>query len=593
MALRTLVLALAFALVTTVTFASPAGEEAPAAAADKEYVTDPTTGELVVAPEYGGTLTGGYKGMLNSWDPYSGWPDPPIMGVLEKLAIANWGIDRDVWDLKAANTYPPFAVTGRLAESWETPDDTTFIFHIRDGVRWHDKEPMNGRLLTAQDVEFNFHRMVGLGDFADVGPSPFGGVSNLLGVPFESVTATDDSTLVIKLKQPYLPAFQIITQDLMVYILPPEVIKEHGGITDWKNLVGTGPFEMTDWVDGSSSTRTRNPDYWGHDEKYPENRLPYVDEVRYLIIPEEATLQAALISGAIDLRGPSGSWIKSIDAVDSLQKTNPEIVLHTHFFRSTATFAANVRVPPFDDVRVRKAMQMALDLETIANTYWKGYASATPQGIVGAQGFYIPFEEWPDEVKKGYGYDPEGAEKLLDEAGYPRGADGTRFKTSARTLGGSSYAEITAAYWAEIGVDVEINDYSDWALYHADLFARSYEGMMGSLGGASYAAPVLVGWHRSDAQWNRPLHQWPELDALVDAALAATTFEEQQKWVREADMYAIENHYQIWGPKAPQFWALQPWVIGYSGEFDLGPNEDSLVISRLWIDSQLKEEMGF
>ena len=594
MALRTLVLALALALVATVTFASPAGEEeAPAAAMDKEMVLDPTTGEMVTAPEYGGTLTLGYKGMLNSWDPYSGWPDPPVMGVLEKLAIANWGIDRDEWDLKSPNTYPPFAITGRLAESWETPDDTTFVFHIRDGVRWHNKAPMNGRLLTAQDIEFNFHRMVGLGDFADVGPSPFAGASNLLAVPFESVTATDDSTVVMKLTRPYLPAFQIITQDLMVYIMPPEVIKEHGSITDWRNLVGTGPFEMTDWVDGSSSTRSRNPDYWGDDEKFPGNRLPYLDEVRFLIIPEEATLQAALISRQIDLRGPSGSWLSSIDAADSLRETNPEIVLHTHYFRSSAAFAASVRVPPFDDIRVRKAMQMALDVETIANTFYKGYASATPQGMVGAQGFYVPFEEWPEEVKKAYSYDPEGAEQLLDDAGYPRGADGTRFKTSARVLGSASYAEIAAAYWAEIGVDVEINEYSDWALYHSDLFAGSYEGLMGSIAGASYAAPVLVGWHRSDAQWNRPLHQWPELDALVDAALAATTFEEQQRGVQEVDMYAIANHWQLWGPKAPQFWALQPWVKGYNGEFDLGPNEDSLVVSRLWIDSQLKEEMGF
>ena len=195
-------------------------------------------------------------------------------------------------------------ITGRLAESWETPDDTTFIFHIRDGVRWHDKAPMNGRLLTAQDIEFNFHRMVGLGEFAAAGPSAFGGASNLLAVPFESVTATDDSTVVMNLTEPYLPAFELITQDLMVWIMPPEVIKEHGGIADWRNLVGTGPFELTDWREGSSSTRTRNPDYWGHDEKYPENRLPYVDEVRYLIIPEEATLQAALLSGKIDLRGP-------------------------------------------------------------------------------------------------------------------------------------------------------------------------------------------------------------------------------------------------------------------------------------------------
>ena len=558
----------------------------------KKYVTDPTTGKVVSAPEYGGTLTIGYKNMHNNWDSYSGWVDAPVMGVVEKLGILNWGIDRDVFDFPATLTWPRFVITGRLAESWETPDDTTFIFHIRDGVRWHDKAPMNGRLLTAQDIEFNFHRMVGLGEFAAAGPSAFGGASNLLAVPFESVTATDDSTVVMKLTKPYLPAFKLITQDLMVWIMPPEVIKEHGGIADWRNLVGTGPFELTDWREGSSSTRTRNPDYWGHDEKYPENRLPYVDEVRYLIIPEEATLQAALLSGKIDLRGPDGATINSIDTVDSLQKTNPEIVLHSHFLSSMNAFAANVRVPPFDDVRVRKAMQMALDLETIVNTFFKGYAIATPQGMVGVPGFYIPFEEWPEEVKKGYRYDPEGAEKLLDEAGYRRGADGTRFKTSARIWGSASYAEIAAAYWAEIGVDVEVNAYSDFALMFAPLFARSYEGMMSGTAGSGFAPAVLLGWHRSGNTWERSLHQWPELDALVDAALAAITFEEQQRRVRETDMYAIENHWQIWGPKSPTSWAVQPWVIGYNGEFCLGPNEASLIVSRLWIDSELKEAMG-
>ena len=88
------------------------------------------------------------------------------------------------------------------------------------------------------------------------------------------------------------------------------------------------------------------------------------------------------------------------------------------------------------------------------------------------------------------------------------------------------------------------------------------------------------------------MHQWPELDALVDAALAANTFEEQQRRVKETDMYAIENHWQIWGPKAPIWYAVQPWVIGYNGEFGLGPNEDTLIVSRLWIDSELKKAMG-
>jgi ABC-type transport system substrate-binding protein len=242
-------------------------------------------------------------------------------------------------------------------------------------------------------------------------------------------------------------------------------------------------------------------------------------------------------------------------------------------------------------------MQMGLDLETISTTYWKGYASATPQGMVGAQGFYIPFDEWPEEVKKGYMYDPEGAEKLLDEAGYPRGPDGIRFKTRLQILQGTQdlgYAEIAASYWAEIGVDVEIDVFEDWTAYHEGLFSGTYEGMMGSIAGAIYNPLMSVSGYRSDAQWNRPLHQWPELDALVDAALAATTIEEQQRLIAEADMYMIEKHWQIWGGKPAVYYLAQPWLIGYNGELDVwgDPLGFNLLFARLWIDSELKEAMG-
>ena len=84
--------------------------------------------------------------------------------------------------------------------------------------------------------------------------------------------------------------------------MPPEVIEQHGDVRDWRNLVGTGPFMLTDIVEGASLTYTKNPDYWGYDEKYPENRLPYVDELTRLEIPEEATALAALRSGRIDFK---------------------------------------------------------------------------------------------------------------------------------------------------------------------------------------------------------------------------------------------------------------------------------------------------
>ena len=113
-----------------------------------------------------------------------------------------------------------------------------------------------------------------------------------------------------------------------------------------------------------------------------------------------------------------------IDQAVSLQETNPELVIHTWSERSNAAHMMNMTRPPFTDVRVRHAMQMALDLEAMNDTYFLGYGDTIPRGMVGREfrEAMTPFEEWPEELTQYYRYDPEGAEALLDEAGYPRGA---------------------------------------------------------------------------------------------------------------------------------------------------------------------------
>ena len=146
-ALLPLTVALAFALVATVTFASPAGEDDAAAMAEKPMVTDPTTGKQVTAPEYGGTLTVPIPDDPPTVDTYYGTGGVIAGLVVEKLGIGDWGVDRDTFDFRT--TYlPDHVIVGRLAERWEQPDPTTIIFHIREGVNWHDKAPMNGRALT-------------------------------------------------------------------------------------------------------------------------------------------------------------------------------------------------------------------------------------------------------------------------------------------------------------------------------------------------------------------------------------------------------------------------------------------------------------
>ena len=248
-----------------------------------------------------------------------------------------------------------------------------------------------------------------------------------LPVEFESITATDKSTVVFKLKELNVGVLHAILDGTPYFIYPPEVIKEHGDVTDWRNVVGIGPYELTDWTSGSSITWDKNPDYWCYDEKYPENRLPYLDRIRVLFMPGVATYLAAIRSGKVDYIGSVGiSTISTLDHVESLQRTNPELVIQPFHGRSNNGFGMNIQMKPFDDIRVRIAMQKAINFDEINNAYWRGNADVIPQGQINRDftAIVTPFEEWPEEIKERYTYDPEAAEALLDEAGYPRGADG-------------------------------------------------------------------------------------------------------------------------------------------------------------------------
>ena len=118
-----------------------------------------------------------------------------------------------------------------------------------------------------------------------------------------------------------------------MFIQGPEVIEQSGDAKDWRNLVGTGPLMQTDVVEGSSYTwDTKNPNYWGYDEKYPENRLPYVDELRFLLMPEVATRLAALRTGKIDFIGEQGGGFYKIcrpgrePPADQPRTRNPPVV---------------------------------------------------------------------------------------------------------------------------------------------------------------------------------------------------------------------------------------------------------------------------
>ena len=579
-----------------------ASEEEPAAAMEKEMVMDPTTGKMVTAPEYGGTITYALNQSPPTFDPlFHPWAQNAIGGVVESLAMMDWGIDRNKYGMNKVTFTPLWGKRGLLAEGWSQPDPLTIILNIRQGVHWHDKAPMNGRELTASDIEYNLHRVYGLGSgwTAENKPPVLYGDA-FTNLPVESVRTTDKYTVVVKLKEPLPPGG--LNNFLGLHptnILPPEVIEEHGDMQDWRNVVGTGPFELRDHVENSSLTWIKNPDYWGYDEKYPENRLPYIDELNALIMKEVATFIAALRSGKVDYVGfLGGTNIRLMDQVESLQRTNPELALWPHVFRSNTAYAIETSEPPLSDIRVRNAMQMALDHETINETFYKGYGLWKPQGVIGdaVVGYSTPFEEWPEELQQEYTYNPERAEELLDEAGYPRGADGVRFKTDvvhSVVHQDVAYTELVVGYWAEIGIEVAI-DAVDPATYGARVGAgHDFEGLAWHVSGIDSTDPVDGFKFFSVRGPNYTGVTDPTYEALYETALAAKTVEEQQPAVREANMYVVKNHLIIWGTKVPSFGASWPWLKGYNGEVAMHANTYLPFFARLWVDQDLKKEMGY
>ena len=551
--------------------------------ADSHMVKDPSTGEIVSAPKYGGTIRPIVNFKNEGIDPYirysaGAW----ISLVSEKMGAVNWAYDRRKFAFDTL--YLPFdTITGHLAESWENPDPLTYRFNIRDGVFWHDKAPVNGRQLTAHDVKFTYERYLGLSG-GEKSPETAGECD---GLSVASITVPDDATVVFKLKEPSLFALNTLLTDFCAWLVAREVVEQFGDIQDWRNVTGTGPYQLTDVLEGSTMTFEKIDNYWRNDPKFPENRLPYADKVEYIIVNDPAAITSLMRSGQADWMGFAlNSHLTSVDSAVNLKMTKPDLVLHPFAYRSETAIHWNNQTPPFNDIRVRRAINMAIDFEAIAENYMQGWGDASPQGPTGAKvhGYMVPFEEWPEEVKQYYRYDPEAAKKLLAEAGYPNGFKVIYDHYEFFDLG---YYQIAMDYLRKnLDLDIEIqavnrNDMIQKALNH------TFPGMRSDVWAAEYHSPFApLSGYWSQNGW-RPANVNDALfDEYYEKVLAATTIEEQKEWTKKAFMRVTEQQWATMGPIAPLFGATQPWIKGYNGEGELGGMNRADVFQYLWIDKE-------
>ena len=567
----------------------------------KKYTTDPVTGRVYSVPEYGGMIT-----FAKSNDYNNRGVDLPNFGnrgmtspMIEKLSAANWALDRSLFPWAGGGMTPVFALTGGLAESWDWTDDRTLVFKMRPGVTWHNSAPMNGRAVTAADVAFNYHRMLGNKvqgtEFSESDPAP--AVRDLANFPWESIEATDDSTLVMKMSQtaPFI-ALQVILDYNQLGVQSPEIIREKGSIEDWRDLVGTGPFMMTEWTFGENFTYEKNPDYWGVDHKYPENPVPYIDTLRGLVIVEGASRLAGLRTGKIDYIGqPGASQMQSIDQALRLARTNPELLQYEWSNRSNNSFNLNKSRPPFDNIDVRRAMQMALDLPTMTAAYFSGYADTTPRGNLDIQwaksGYTTPFDEWPEDLQGYYTYNPEAAGALLDEAGYEKDENGVRFKAEFSHFARwpVAWSEFAVSYWTAIGIDIDMITPSQ-AEHNAARRAGNFDIV--PLPSSNKGNPIsnMIRFY-STSPWN-PTIGHPDYDAWWERIQVSTDADEIRDLIKKLDWMVIEQSWLVWGSISPLFNITQPWIQGYGGEGIMGAGMNHAVFQYLWVDSQLKTGMG-
>ena len=486
-------------------------------------------------------------------------------------------------------------VIGCLASKWSTPDQFTWVLDIRQGVRF-SKVPgnpgsdlVNGREMTADDFVASI-------EFIRDTPSSWAAVAEPVLEKAMTVEKTGPWQVTVHTpKNPGTAYLWIMGGGGSQFIWPKEWLPKYGTNNDWKVQVGTGPFKLTDWVDNSVATLVRNEAYWDKNNVGPGkgDQLPYADAVKILIIPDMSTQIAALRTGKADAYSMGGAISREDWA--SLIKTNPQLN-HYKFLQLPLQIGFRRDKPdlPYEDIRVRKALMMATDMNAMKDGLYGGEAEIldSPARILYPT-CYTPLDKLPPETQELYKYNPEKAKALLKDAGYPNG-----FKaklTIDSSASASDMAQTIKAMWIKVGVDVEIL-IKENAVFSQIWAKRDYEDMMMTAncgGNNALFVRTSFGYFRGTNSYNISyVNDPPGSDPVIEKA-----FEDENKYInvdfaavdkvhKDANVYILGQAFLVPTPAPYVHRVWQPWIKNYFGE---GPSK--LWIQYMWVDRDLKEKL--
>jgi len=466
-----LILALVLAGLVVGCTATPAPTSKPTEVPPTPVPPTPEPKVLNIGPRF--DAKGLSPDMTNQWTKY---------GVVENLTYLD----------------PEGNLVPALATEWKVTGDRSWEFKLREGVTFHNGKPFN-----AEVAVFALNRYFGL-DSAR---------SELKGA---SAVVKDDYTIEVTTKKhiPYLP--QLFT-NYTTGIMHPDAFDAEGNAT---KVIGTGPYMLEEWVKDEYATLKKFADYWGG--------VPNIDTINLLRIPDPHIRATMLKTGELDIaRGIPIADAKAFESDSDIEVfVTPQTRYRVIYFNNSK--------PPFDDVRVRKAINYAIDREALVKYVLEGYGTV-------AQGPFLPTLPWGNPDLKGYNYDPEAAKALLKEAGAENLSFTLMTYTSRPEL--PLLAQAIQAQLAEIGVTVEIQA-GEYSACKKAVSNNTHEAVLiarGPVYGGYDPTTLYASDYASDGGYNWSKYSNADFDALLAKAQVTDDTAERYAICQELEQKLVDE----------------------------------------------------
>ena len=531
-------------------------------------------------PVYGGSATVYFKTIASDIDPAA--PDSEsYMLWYERLFVLDWEKEEttnDFKDLPAAED-----MTGQIADTWSWDSAAqTFTVTIRDDIKFQkladEYDYYGGRSLTANDVKYSYDRALGIGSgFTE----PVASMNDWRSIYYmvDSIEVVDDLTVVFHFNTSSDVAVNDFMEGMLSIAGPEYDALTPEQKTDWHYACGTGPYILTEYVVDSYMTFTKNPDYYDYDERYPENKLPYLDTITLVKIMDTATLLSSFMAGDVDIIGNNQSVFSASELAQLSASMDPSKYVTYDLDITSRVICLKQTCEPLTDIRVRQAMQYAINLEEITSAYFN-FDELVLNGVFGNYSKFCNTENWSDELKESYlTYDPEKAKELLAEAGYP---DGFTFTLAYATDGDNDIYTLVKEYLAQVGITMELQPISVFPEYLQTAQSRDNE-ICSSANLSLTNTNIAFGSFASDGAFNALALSVSEIDSLIATAKAAQTAEEQMDAMHAFDTYVMEQHYVLAiSPVEKSTYVVSSDIGGYNGESLYAGWNGSTILARLW-----------